>query len=36
MEKYEDMRDLLVLDPIHEVDEGGWPTRRAVDAASDA
>jgi hypothetical protein len=22
---YTDMRDLLLLDPIHEVDEGGWP-----------
>jgi hypothetical protein len=26
--KYTDMRDLLILDPIHEVDESGWPTRR--------
>jgi hypothetical protein len=23
--KYEDMRDLLLLDPIHDVDETGWP-----------
>lgn len=23
--KYTDMHDLLLLDPIHEVDEGGWP-----------
>ena len=27
--KYTDMRDLLVLDPIHDVDESGWPARRA-------
>lgn len=25
MEKYTDMQDLLMLDPIHEVDETGWP-----------
>lgn len=26
LEKYTDMADLLLLDPIHEVDElGGWP-----------
>ncbi|MEQ9640211.1 MAG: PqqD family protein [Alphaproteobacteria bacterium] len=24
--KYEDMQDLLLLDPIHDVDETGWPT----------
>jgi len=24
--KYSDMRDALMLDPIHEVDERGWPT----------
>ncbi len=23
--KYADMQDLLALDPIHEVDEEGWP-----------
>lgn len=23
--KYTDMQDLLLLDPIHEVDETGWP-----------
>lgn len=26
--KYTDMRDLLVLDPIHDVDDSGWPARR--------
>ena len=26
-EKYEEMKELLMLDPIHEVDEQGWPAR---------
>jgi len=26
LNKYADMRDLLLLDPIHEVDDAGWPT----------
>lgn len=25
LSKYADMQDLLALDPIHEVDEEGWP-----------
>ena len=25
LHKYIDMQDLLLLDPIHEVDESGWP-----------
>jgi len=25
--KYEDMKDLLLLDPIHEVDQSGWPNK---------
>ncbi len=25
LEKYSDMQELLLLDPIHEVDEDGWP-----------
>ena len=25
IEKYEDMQDLLMLDPIYEVDFAGWP-----------
>jgi len=25
LHKYSDMQDLLLLDPIHEVDEKGWP-----------
>ena len=27
LHKYTDMQDLLLLDPIHEVDEMGWPRR---------
>jgi hypothetical protein len=26
LNKYTDMQDLLLLDPIHEVDERGWPS----------
>lgn len=26
LEKHTDVQDLLVLDPIHEVDDTGWPT----------
>lgn len=25
LQKYDDMQDLLLLDPIHDVDETGWP-----------
>ena len=25
LEKYTDMQELLLLDPIHDVDEAGWP-----------
>lgn len=25
LQKYTDMQELLALDPIHEVDEAGWP-----------
>lgn len=28
LNKFTDMRDLILLDPIHEVDEGGWPNPR--------
>ncbi|MBM3181572.1 MAG: PqqD family protein [Chloroflexi bacterium] len=28
LHKYTDMQDLLLLDPIHEVDEQGWPIRK--------
>jgi hypothetical protein len=27
LEKYEEIKNLLMLDPIHEVDEQGWPSR---------
>lgn len=29
LQKYTDMQQLLLLDPIHEVDETGWPTEKA-------
>jgi hypothetical protein len=25
LERYDDMRDFLLVDPIHEVDQTGWP-----------
>jgi len=25
LETFSDMQDLLLLDPIHEVDDAGWP-----------
>lgn len=28
LEKYTDMKELLMLDPIHEVDDTGWPSRK--------
>jgi hypothetical protein len=31
LEVYTDMQDLLLLDPIHDVDEAGWPTRGPTD-----
>lgn len=27
LERYEDMRDFLLVDPIHEVDRTGWPAQ---------
>lgn len=27
LERHEEMKDLLMLDPIHEVDEQGWPVK---------
>jgi hypothetical protein len=27
--KYTDMKDILLLDPIHEVDDAGWPNKPA-------
>jgi hypothetical protein len=31
LNKYYDMQDLLLLDPIHEVDETGWPNVKTAD-----
>jgi hypothetical protein len=31
LHKYSDMQDLLLLDPIHEVDETGWPNVKTAD-----
>lgn len=28
MERFDDLENLLLLDPIHEVDEAGWPVAR--------
>lgn len=28
LHKYTDLRDLLLLDPIHDVDDAGWPVRK--------
>lgn len=29
-EKFDDMADQLLLDPIHEIDEQGWPQKRVA------
>jgi hypothetical protein len=34
LQKYTDMQELLLLDPIHEVDEAGWPHPLAGGAGS--
>ena len=31
IEKYTDMEDLLLLDPVHDVDETGWPKKKAAE-----
>lgn len=31
LHKYTDMEALLLLDPVHDVDEGGWPVARTPD-----
>ncbi len=31
LEKYSDMEELIMLDPIHEVDERGWPHKKVVE-----
>ena len=30
LQKYTDMEEMLLLDPIHEVDEHGWPSARRL------
>jgi hypothetical protein len=30
LQKYTDMDDMLLIDPIHEVDEQGWPSARKL------
>ena len=30
LEKYTDLQDLVLLDPVHEVTETGWPAARPV------
>lgn len=34
LEKYEDLQDIILLDPVHRVDDAGWP--HAAPAATDA
>lgn len=34
LEVYSDMQDLILLDPIHEVDESGWPNVKNEDEQS--
>lgn len=29
-EKFDDMSEQLLLDPIHEIDDGGWPQAKSV------
>ena len=29
IERYDDLQELLLLDPVHEVDEAGWPVAAA-------
>lgn len=35
LQKYTDMQDLLLLDPIHEVDEAGWPQAKVEPLSSE-
>ena len=34
LEKHTDMQDLILLDPVHEVDARGWPHAAAPDASA--
>jgi len=31
LNKYSDMKDMLLLDPIHDVEESGWPAPRTTE-----
>ena len=35
LSRYDDLQDLLLLDPIHAVDETGWPDRPRAGAGSE-
>ncbi len=35
LEKFTDMQDLVLLDPVHEVDDVGWPAARPDAAKGD-
>jgi len=35
IQKFTDMQDLLLLDPIHEVEEEGWPYAKSDDAGEE-
>lgn len=30
LERYDDLQDLLILDPIHDVGDEGWPVQQAI------
>ena len=34
LEKYTDMQDLVLIDPVHDVSEAGWPHTAPTDAAA--
>lgn len=36
LQRHSDMQDLIMLDPIHDVDAVGWPTRREDTAPFEA
>jgi hypothetical protein len=36
LEKYTDMQDLVLIDPVHQVDDTGWPHKRPDAAAEGA
>ena len=35
LRKYTDMQELIMLDPVHEVDETGWPNRKPEPTGAD-